>query len=333
MTGEGTSELGCVQLAIVSNSLRHRQHLQQVLERQGLRVVFNEPLSPVLLNKLGSRRADVLLLDVDEHMQDHALLERLLEESDVPIIFNDASGLTFNEPAVLAKWYGKLLGKIAEITGRLEWEELDVDLGWQPAPEPSGQFDLRQQPAREVWVLGASLGGPDALKQFLGALPADLPVAFVIAQHMGDHFHSLLAGQLDRATPLRVAPARVGHVLRHGEALVVPTRERLRINPIGAVELLPMEASGPYSPSIDTVMADLAGRYGARCHAIVFSGMCDDGLQGTAAVAAAGGEVWTQSAESCVISNMPDKVREAGLSGYAGTPRQLAGQLIRRYQN
>ncbi len=333
MKGETANDLGSVQLAIVSNSLRHRQHLQKVLERQGVRVVFNEPLSPVLLNKLHTRRADVLLLDVDEHMQDHALIERLLEESDIPIIFNDASGLTFNEPAVLAKWYGKLMGKIAEITGRLEWEELDVDLGWQPMPEPSGQFDMRRQPARNVWVLGASLGGPDALKQFLGALPKDLPVAFVIAQHMGDNFNQLLAGQLDRSTPLRVEPVRVGHVLRHGEAVVVPTRERLRINPIGALELLPVEQTGPYSPSIDTIMEDMARRYGERCHAIVFSGMCDDGLKGAAAVAAAGGEVWTQSAGSCVISNMPDKVREAGLSRYEGTPRQLAGQLIRRYLN
>ena len=333
MKGEANKELGSVQLAIASNSLRHRQHLQAVLERQGLRVVFNEPLSPVLLNKLHTRHPDVLLLDVDEHMQDHALIEQLLEESDVPIIFNDASGLTFNEPAVLAKWYGKLLGKIAEITGRLDWEELDVDLGWQPAPEPSGQFDMRQQPARNVWVLGASLGGPDALKQFLGALPRDLPVAFVIAQHMGDNFDQLLAGQLDRSTPLRVAPVRVGHVLRHGEAVVVPTQERLRVNPIGALELLPMDKAGPYSPSIDTIMADLARRYGERCNAIVFSGMCEDGLQGARAVAEAGGDVWTQSAKSCVISNMPDKVREAGLSLYEGTPRQLAGQLIRRYMN
>jgi len=294
MKGEANKELGSVQLAIASNSLRH----------------FNEPLSPVLLNKLHTRHPDVLLLDVDEHMQDHALIEQLLEESDVPIIFNDASGLTFNEPAVLAKWYGKLLGKIAEITGR-----------------------MRQQPARNVWVLGASLGGPDALKQFLGALPRDLPAAFVIAQHMGDHFDQLLAGQLDRSTPLRVAPVRVGHVLRHGEAVVVPTQERLRVNPIGALELLPMDKTGPYSPSIDTIMADMARRYGERCNAIVFSGMCEDGLQGAEAVARAGGDVWTQSAKSCVISNMPDKVREAGLSLYEGTPRQLAGQLIRRYMN
>ena len=324
------SELNNVNLAIVSNSLRHRQHIQQVLERNGLKVVFSEPLSPVLLDKLHSGRAEVLLLDLDEHMETHGMLEQLLEESEIPIIFNDSSVLTINEPAVLAKWYGKLLVKISELTGRLEWEALDVDLGWQvnPTEVSAGQTgDL----AREIWVLGASLGGPDALKQFLSVLPADLPVAFILAQHLGTNFMGLLAEQLDRSTPLRVMPAQVGHVLRHQEVLVVPVQERLHINPIGSVELHALQTEASYSPSIDMVLKDMAKRYGARCNAIIFSGMCNDGVAGARAVVEAGGEVWTQEANSCVISAMPDNIRDQGYSSFEGTPRQLAHQLIRRY--
>lgn len=322
------SELNHVNLAIVSNSLRHRQHIQQVLERNGLKVVFSEPLSPVLLDKLHSGRADVLLLDLDEHMESHGMLEQLLEESEIPIIFNDSSVLTINEPTVLAKWYGKLLVKISELTGRLEWEELDVDLGWQVNPtEPAAGGQL----AREIWVLGASLGGPDALKQFLSVLPADLPVAFILAQHLGTNFMGLLAEQLDRNTRLSVMPAQVGHVLRHHEVLVVPVQERLHINPIGSVELHGIRTESSYSPSIDMVLQDMAQRYGARCNAIIFSGMCDDGAAGAKAVVEAGGEVWTQEANSCVISAMPDNIRTLGYSSFEGTPRQLAHQLIRRY--
>lgn len=322
------SELNNINLAIVSNSLRHRQHIQQVLERNGLRVVFSEPLSPVLLDKLHSGRADVLLLDLDEHMERHGMLEQLLEESEIPIIFNDSSVLTINEPTVLAKWYGKLLVKIAELTGRLEWEQLDVDLGWQVNPsEPAAGGQL----AREIWVLGASLGGPDALKQFLAVLPEDLPVAFILAQHLGTNFMGLLAEQLDRNTRLSVMPAQVGHVLRNQEVLVVPVQERLHINPIGSVELHGFESESGYSPSIDMVLQDMVQRYGARCNAIIFSGMCDDGAAGAKAVVEAGGEVWTQDANSCVISAMPDNIRARGYSSFAGTPRQLAHQLIRRY--
>ncbi|MCG6887925.1 MAG: chemotaxis protein CheB [Proteobacteria bacterium] len=325
------SELNHVNLAIVSNSLRHRQHIQQVLERNGLKVVFSEPLSTVLLDKLHSGRADVLLLDMDEHMEKHGMFEQLLEESEVPIIFNDTSVLTINEPAVLAKWYGKLLVKISELTGRLDWEDLDVDLGWQTNPSEHGTISQAGQLAQEIWVLGASLGGPDALKQFLSTIPADLPVAFILAQHLGTNFMGLLADQLDRITPFRVMPAQVGHVLRHQEVLVVPVQERLQISPIGSVELHALQTESSYSPSIDTVLQDMAERYGSRCNTIIFSGMCNDGAAGARIIVQQGGEVWTQDENSCVISAMPDNIRALGYSSFDGTPRQLAHELNRRY--
>ena len=331
------SELGSVRLAIVSDSLRHRQQLQRVMERNGLIVVFNEPLTVVLLDKLHTSKADVLLLDVDERVTHYdSLLEKLLEESTVPIIFNDVSALTLNEPTVLAKWYGKLLGKIAELTGKLEWDELDIDLGWQSnaeSPTRSRPKIVQQDKlAQNIWVLGASLGGPDALKQFLAELPENLPVAFILAQHLGANFMGLLAEQLNRVTRFKVLPTRVGHVLRHGEVLVVPVQERLLINPIGAVELHPLRTQTAYSPSINSVLQDMVERYRNNCHCIIFSGMCDDGVNGAEMLSRDGGEVWTQEPNSCVISAMPDNVRRAGCSTFSGTPRQLAHKLIQHYR-
>ena len=331
------SELGGVKLAIVSDSLRHRQQIRQVMEHNGLKVVFSEPLTPVLLDKLHGSEAEVLLLDVDERMEHYdELLEKLLEESEIPIIFNDVTGLTMNEPVVLAKWYGKLLSKIAELTGKFEWDNLDIDLGWQSKSQnPVGSSSIATQQdalAKNIWVLGASLGGPEVIKQFLRELPADLPAAFILAQHLGANFMELLSEQLDRVTAFKVMPARVGHVLRHGELIVAPVHERLHLNPIGAVELHPIKEELAYSPSIDTVVQDMTHRYGKNCHCIIFSGMCDDGVIGTEQLNRQGGQVWTQEPGSCVISAMPDNVRMAGYSSFSGTPRQLAHKLIQQYR-
>lgn len=332
------SELGNIRLAIVSYSQRHSQQLQRVMERNNLKVVFNEPLTAVLLEKLHKSEVDILLLDVDERMTHYdALLEQLLEKSNIPIIFNDVNGLNLNEPTVLAKWYGKLFSKIAELTGKLEWDELDIDLGWQTNVEtetnsPSPQAIQQDRLAQNIWVLGASLGGPDAVKQFLAELPENLPVAFVLVQHLGASFMGLLAEQLDRVTRFRVIPARVGHVLRHGEVMVVPVQDRLLINPIGAVELHPHKTENTYSPSINSVLQDMAERYRNNCHCIIFSGMCDDGVIGAERLIRDDGEVWTQEPNSCVISAMPDNVRQAGYSSFSGTPRQLAYKLIQRYR-
>jgi chemotaxis response regulator CheB len=217
------------------------------------------------------------------------------------------------------------MGKIADITGRLEWEAPDIDLGSYTVNENLVARD--QTLASEVWVLGASLGGPDALKRFLGNLPADLPASLIIAQHLGSNFEPLLAQQLDRVTPLHVMSAKVEHVLHHGEVIVVPVNQRLHINPLGVIELLPLAAPSFYTPSIDTVITDIGARYGTNSGAIIFSGMCDDGVLGAHSMHANGGQIWTQDAESCVISNMPDQVRKTGLSSYTGNPEQLADKL------
>ncbi len=305
------------------------------MERYGLNVVANEPLSEILLAKLPTLQADVILFDVDERTEKHhGMLEQLLDRTELPIIFNDASGLTINEPLVMAKWYQKLMAKIAELTGKPEWEELDIDLAWASKPAVTTSQSVSQEGlAKNIWVLGASLGGPEALKQFLAAIPADLPVAFILAQHLGTNFMSLLAEQLDRVSTFKVVLAQVGHVLHHQEVLVVPVNERLHISPIGTVELHPLEVESAYSPSIDSVLVDMAQRYGYSCNTIIFSGMCDDGVKGAQFVSRQGGQVWTQEANSCVISAMPESVRQTGCCHYSGTPQQLAVHITQYYQS
>ena len=322
------NELSGVNIAVASNSRRHRQHLQTVLERSGIRVLLNEPLSDMFLTKLSTSHTNLLLLDIDEREDSNEkVLDKLLDQTEIPILFNDVTALVLNEPAVQAKWYGKLLVKIAETAGKTGGDELDLDIGRHLIQEPASRYINQSSLARNVWVLGASLGGPDALKQFLAALPEDLPAAFILAQHLGANFVSLLAEQLNRVTPFSVMTAKVGHVLRHGEVIITPVNERIMINPIGTLELHPLLSQSTYSPSIDLAISDIALRYKQTAGTIIFSGMCDDGVVGAAVMEQQGGQVWVQDADSCVISAMPDTVRESGLSSFTGTPQQIAAKL------
>jgi chemotaxis response regulator CheB len=185
--------------------------------------------------------------------------------------------------------------------------------------------------AQRVWVLGASIGGPQAVKQFLNALPPHLPVAFVLVQHIGANFVGLLAEQLNRDARFEVCCATEGQVLCHSQVVVVPVDQRLVVNRQGELELHPTGRS-TYSPSIDLAMQDIAERYGADAGAILFSGMGDDGVRGARESIKSGGVVWAQSADSCVISTMTDHVRHAGLVSVDGTPQELAERLVQRLQ-
>jgi chemosensory pili system protein ChpB (putative protein-glutamate methylesterase) len=322
--------LNDVKIAVASDSLQQRTNLRKVMDESGLNVVLSEPLTRLFLRKLEKSAAEVLLLDLhDETDHDDELIHELLDSVEIPVIFNDVTALTVNEPANNPKWHHTLMRKIAESTGIGEWQ---AEAKKQPVQDSKVVSTVKKRPAhriaRNVWVLGASLGGPEAVKRFLRALPADIPATFILTQHLGANFVGLLAEQLDRVSDLNVMSPREGHVLLHQEVIVAPVGERLRINPIGNIELDELEEETAYTPSIDLVVSDMAKRYGKRSGAIIFSGMGDDGRIGCQQMREHGGQVWLQNAESCVISSMPDNVRSVCPPDYTGNPEQLARQLV-----
>ena len=203
-----------------------------------------------------------------------------------------------------------------------------------PTVEPVAH-DVRKPEGAAVnfWLLGASLGGPQAVRQFLAAIKPDLPVSFILAQHIGANHISLLAEQLNRVTPFKVLTGRSGYLLRHHEVVLAPADKTIRITDDGYLSLGPAPKDAIYSPSVDSAMAAVAEHYGNMAGTIIFSGMGDDGARGCEAIAANGGVVWAQDVDSCVISSMPDQARKTNTVTYSADPRTLADQLYNYYRD
>lgn len=329
-TMSSSQGLSQVSIAIASDSLQQRTNLRKVMEQSGLKVVLSEPLTRLFLRKLEKTRAEVLLLDMhDDQPHDEELLHEVLDTVTIPIIFNDVTALMVNEPAKNPKWHLSLMRKIAESTGLTEFAIAEPSAPAYGETRAVPPVKFAHQLARNVWLLGASLGGPEALKRFLRALPADIPAAFIVAQHLGANFVGLLAEQLDRVTKLNVMVPKEGHLFQHQDVIITPVGERLLINPIGNVEFAELPEGSSYSPSIDLAISDVADRYGEKAGVIIFSGMGDDGKSGCRHMHARGGQVWVQTAESCVVSSMPDNVKQICQPQFVGNPEQLAKQLTR----
>ncbi len=182
--------------------------------------------------------------------------------------------------------------------------------------------------ADRVWVLGASIGGPQAVKEFLSSLPPDLPIAFVLTQHIGAGFVPLLAEQLDRVCSLEVSSPRDGVTLQNGQLVVSPVKQQLSFDTEGRIKLEPVVQKTTYTPSIDRVLIEVARRYGKKAGAIIFSGMGNDGIKGIQAIAHNGGTVWAQDAASCVVSSMADHARSTGLVAFSADPAGLSRKLV-----
>ena len=186
----------------------------------------------------------------------------------------------------------------------------------------------RKAVIRRVWVLGASIGGPESVREFLALIPRDYPALFLVAQHLGSEFVDLMIQQLAKATPLTVRTPGHGDRASHGEVLVVPTSQRLLVGEDGVVVLERDQEEHAFSPSIDRVLCDVADRFGAKAGAIIFSGMSDDAAEGCRYLVAKGGRVYAQEPDTCVISTMIDGVCETGVVGFLGSPQALAGKLL-----
>lgn len=179
-----------------------------------------------------------------------------------------------------------------------------------------------------VFVLGASIGGPESIKTFLANLPQEVPAAFIIAQHMGAEFLEMMSLQLDAATALSVRCPKHGERVRHGDVLVAPVGEQLAIDEKGNVRLSAAGTGSPYNPSIDQLVHDAADRFGAHATLILFSGMGTDALEGARYLSERGGQVWAQDPASCVISSMIDAAKAQSLVRFEGTPAQLAEHVV-----
>jgi two-component system chemotaxis response regulator CheB len=179
-----------------------------------------------------------------------------------------------------------------------------------------------------VVVVGASTGGPAALRELLGGLTADFPAAVVVVQHMPDVFTKALAEQLDRHTPLAVSEAVTGDRLRPGAALVAPGNRHLEILADGRVEVRTGPKVGGHRPSVDVTMDSAAAVFGRRACGVLLTGMGHDGAAGLLRVRTAGGRTFAQDAATCAVFGMPRRAIELGAAEVVDTPRGIAVRLL-----
>jgi len=201
-----------------------------------------------------------------------------------------------------------------------------------PSAEPEAQTGEGSPPLPgNVIVVGASTGGPVALRELLGNLPPDFPSSIIIVQHMPASFTQVLASQLNRQVPLKVKEATADDRLEPGLALLAPGGRHLLLRPNAFVELNQGPEIGGHRPSIDVTMQSAAQTYGARTKGVVLTGMGEDGLLGLVSIRAKGGKTFAQDAASCVVNGMPQRAIEKGVVDHVAPPAKIA-QLLRADQ-
>jgi chemosensory pili system protein ChpB (putative protein-glutamate methylesterase) len=303
-----------------------RSGFRTLLEEEGLEVVLDGILELPLPASWNG--AEVLLVGMDGEQVDRAKVRSVLQQSPVPVLLNHG-GIGRGEI-----WNRRLIGKLQTLARRaLPHAQLEGTGNNRPelrVVEDAGNSDEGSSPW--IVVLGGSIGGPIALARFLKALPRDLPLVLLVAQHISEAFQDLLAEQLDRCSSWPVALLGDEQMLEAGQVWMVPAERAIELDGERRVTRSEQAWDTVYQPDIDSLLESVAAECGPRCGVILLSGLGEDGSRGCSAVSGCGGFVWTQSAESCTISNLPDAATRSCPVEFSGTPEQLAEQLAQRCQ-
>jgi two-component system chemotaxis response regulator CheB len=157
---------------------------------------------------------------------------------------------------------------------------------------------------KDIIVIGSSAGGVEALSRLCAALPADLPAAVFIAQHLSPSAKSVLPQLLDRAGPLPALAPVDGQAFERGHIYVAAPDHHLLIRPDKV-----LMRRGPFEnrtrPAINALFRSAARTYGGRVIGIVLTGLLDDGTDGLIAIKAAGGTSLVQDPDEAEWPSMP----------------------------
>ncbi len=160
--------------------------------------------------------------------------------------------------------------------------------------------------ASQLVVVGSSAGGIEALSRLVAHLPADLPAAVVVAQHLDPKRVSHLAEILARHATLPVKVADDTTSLDDGVIFVLPPNRVAEV--VDDVLRLRPSKRGVIAPSVDLLLKSAAKVYGERLTAVILTGTGSDGSSGAWHVKQAGGTVVIEDPETAMFPQMPASV-------------------------
>lgn len=319
-------------VGILADDLVQQHNLRTALTGFGLNVIINITPKQQTFASL-TDHPDVWVVDVHgEDDETFDWLDALMNNNQPVLLGIDAPPQ--KQSLDYAKWEKKLYSKLCSFD--LAMPDLATVNQAAPTHTPTPEVFTAQQfqhvAAKELWVIAASMGGPDAVKQFFDALPAGLPVAFVYAQHIDPAFENTLGQTIGRHSEYQFKNFLHGDAINYGEVLIAPIQNEFFFD--GRLHLHSSKSPwpGPYGPSIDQVITNVHNAYGCDAGYIIFSGMGSDGANAIINQLAEDVPIWAQSPESCICSSMPESAIATGKVNFTGTPQQLAEQLVQHLQ-
>ncbi|HEY3060228.1 MAG TPA: chemotaxis-specific protein-glutamate methyltransferase CheB [Chloroflexota bacterium] len=179
----------------------------------------------------------------------------------------------------------------------------------------------------EVVAIGASTGGPQAVRAIVSRLPASFPVPILVVQHTTAGYANTLVDWLRVETPLPVQVATADQSVQTPGIYVAPTGQHMVVEG-RHLALLDAPPCSLHRPSATVLFRSVARAFGARAIGVLLTGMGDDGAAGLSEMKRAGALTIAQDEPSSVVFGMPAEAIRLGAADHVLPPEKIADLLL-----
>lgn len=341
-----------VGVLVVDDSALIRQLIVDALQKDPeIEVLGTAENGEQAVSMAATLKPQVITMDVDMPVMDGlTATERIMADHPTPILIltadprNQAPELTHRALAVGALALRVKPGADGDLANLAREVKLLASIrvirhvrGVKKATA-SSQSGLNEVPAPPqpfaatglgVVCVASSTGGPQVVQKLLAELPADFPAPIAVVQHINAAFADSLVSWLAASSKLKVKVAKEGELLAPGTVLLAPADAHLVISGRGRVGVVPGPPRDGHLPSATSLLESAAKVYGRRAVGVILTGMGNDGVDGLAAIRAAGGKTLAQNQESAVVFGMPGAAIAKGVVDHVVHGDELAATLVK----
>ena len=342
-----------VSVLVVDDSAVARMHLVHLLEADpDIRVIATVNDGEAALKFLAEHKPSVVLMDINmPGLDGFETTRRIMDSHPVPIVI--CSG-TANPTDIAATVRVLEAGAVACVEkpigyGHAEFAQAAAELcrtvkrmaevkivnhrGLSRALASlesllPGTDWRRQRKGVRVIGIGASTGGPVALRTILGGLPKDFPVPILVVQHIGPGFVGGLADWLNASTSLQVCVGSHGSHAMPGYVYLAPDDFHMGLDSAGILELSKEIPENGVRPAVSHLFRSLARHCGPAAVGVLLTGMGSDGSAALKEMRDEGATTVAQDSATSVVHGMPGVAIALGGATHVFAVGEIAAKLM-----
>ncbi|HET9528920.1 MAG TPA: chemotaxis response regulator protein-glutamate methylesterase [Blastocatellia bacterium] len=340
-----------IRVLVVDDSAVMRKLIPALLDKdESIEVVGTAIDGDFALNKLEQLRPDVVTMDIEmPRMDGLSALSHIVAKHSVPVVM--LSSFTTRGAALTMKALEigavdfickpRSASRIDEMEGELitkvkmaaQARVIDMRQGAKrvaPGRKKGSAGRVAVNPGKII-AIGASSGGPHALRYLLPRIPSDIGAGILIVQHMPESFTAMLARWLNEMCEVEVKEAADGDAVFPGRALIAPGNAHMRVRrrPKGAEVVIEQGATvNGHMPSVDVLFRSVAEEFKENALGVIMTGMGSDGAMGIGEMKKQGAHTIAQDRESCAIYGMPRVAVERGFIDTVLPLSEMPGYMV-----